>query len=256
MDRIAQQLRVVRHGLGIEAVAQLDLRAVVGVADPAVRMAHPPIDHARDVVDDPAQLRLPGAQLLGLALQLGDVAVQRDEAALGGPVVGDAQPAPVGELALERLAVAQARALEALRDPRFLPPDRLRQAPGPGEAPRQLGEAHAGSDRGLERRIESAIALVREHQTVLRVPQREAVRHALDRLAQPRLGIARAGLAVTQRPLDPSALFELGVEALLQVLKLGAALRQAQRELGSRRIPTARLPRRDLRVGSVGRGPR
>ena len=229
VHRVLQQLRVVGHRLGIEAMAQLDLRAVVGIGDPAVRMAHAAIDHARDVVDDAAQQRLARAQLLGLALQLGDVAVQGDEAALGGAVVGDAQPAAIGELALERLAVARVLAREALRHPGLLAPDRLRDAAGPGEAARQLRKAHARPDGALERRIEVAIALVGEHQTVLGVPQREAVRHALDRLAQPGFGFPRAGFALAQRPLDPSALLELRLQTLLRILQLGAARRELAR---------------------------
>jgi hypothetical protein len=94
VDRVLEQLRVVRHRLDIEAVAQLDLRAKVGVGDAAIGMAHAAIDHAWDVVDDAAQLRFPLAQLLGLALQLSDVAVQRDEATLGGPA--DRTPAASG----------------------------------------------------------------------------------------------------------------------------------------------------------------
>ena len=77
VDRVLQQPGVVGDGRGIEAVAQLDLRAVVGIADATVGVADAAVDHARDVVDDAAQLRLARAQLLGLAFELGDVAVQR-----------------------------------------------------------------------------------------------------------------------------------------------------------------------------------
>ncbi len=51
----------------------------------------------------PRSCGLARPQLLGLALELGDVVVQRDDAAVGGAAVAHAQPAAVGELALERL---------------------------------------------------------------------------------------------------------------------------------------------------------
>ena len=204
MDGVLEQRGVARHRRGIEAVAKLELRAVIGIADPAVGVADAPIDDARDVVDDAAQLGLALAQLLGLALELGDVGVHGDDAALGGPAAADPQPLAVGEPALDQLDRLLAALPRPLGDPGRLAADRLGDVALLGEPQDQLGKADAGPDRVGDRGVEVAIALVAEHEAVVRVPEHEAVRDALERLAQLGLGLLRPGFAIPQRTFDPA----------------------------------------------------
>ena len=141
---------------GIEAVAPLDLRAVVGVADPAVRMAHPAVDHARDVVDDAAQLGFLRAQLLGLALQLGDVAVQRDERRprrCGGRQTRSQRPSASwrsnGSPSRTRLRSRRSATQASSR------PTASGRQPDAARRRASSAKRHARPDAALERRIES-----------------------------------------------------------------------------------------------------
>ena len=83
---------------------------------------------------------------------------------------------------------------------------------------------------------------------VIRVPQREALQDALDRLAEPGFRIARAGLALAQRALDAAAFVELGLQAVLQLVQLGVTLYELLRQVGLRHVHPTRG-----RIGRVGR---
>ncbi len=242
MDGVLDQGGIARHRRRIEAVAKLELRAVVGIADPAVGMADAPIDHDRDVVHDAPQLGLALAQLLGLALELGDVAVHRDDPPLGGPATADPQPPAVGVPALDQLDRLRAPLLRPLGDPGRLAADRLGDVALPGELRHQLGKADAGPDRVGDRGVELAIALIAEHETVVGVPQHEAFRDALERLAQPGLGLPRPRLAVPVRPFDPAALIPLDLQALPRRGQLGALALELLHEV--RKARRRRLPGR------------
>ena len=146
------------------------------------------------------------AQLEFRMLEVGDVGVDRDDAAVMGVALGDLDPAAVGALLDQRLGrVAVAR--DPLGDPGVDPADRLADPTALGRAAHDRLERHAGLDRRGVARVEHlAVAVVAEHQAVGGIEQGEALRDALDRVGQPALQATDRGLRLLALRGQPLAL--------------------------------------------------
>src|SRR5215213_4772540 len=188
------------------------------------------VDLRRQVLGELARERLERRRFLrqvGLALlELGDVRVDRDRAAVLGAALTDHDPAAVAAPLHLRLAgIAVLR--EALRYPFLDPALGVLDGALRGRAPDDAPEGHARRHGALVARIEQpAIARVAQHEAVLGVVEDEALRDALDRLDEALLAEPAGVLGRLQRGdvVDPQhalAAGEADVTAVIGDLDIG-----------------------------------
>jgi hypothetical protein len=145
-------------------------------------------------------------EILFPLLQLGDVGIDRDGAAVLRSSLAHHDPASVAaplHLRLPRVAVP----LEALRNPGFDPAFRILDLAALRRAPDDGLERRAGGEVHLAVRVEHfLVAGIADDEPVLGVVIGESLRDALDRLSEPTLALHARQLRAPQRGdvIDPA----------------------------------------------------
>ena len=139
-------------------------------------------------------------------LEVGDIGVHGDDAAIVGASLSDLDPPTVGPM-LQNRRTRVAMLGEALGDPRIDPVCGGLDPPALGRAADDRLETHSGRNVRAQVRIEDlAIAAVAHDQSILRVEQREALGDALDRIGEPRLHLTHRRLGALPLGRQPFAL--------------------------------------------------
>ena len=118
-----------------------------------------------------------------LRLDIGDVGVDADDAALAGPPLVDLDPAPVGQRD-DMAAIRDLVQRDPLRDPAIGRDHRPQHAAGRSDLAEDLVEPNAGDYLVGELGPEREIGLVAQHEAIIRVEDRKALVDALDRVAE------------------------------------------------------------------------
>ena len=147
-------------------------------------------------VDNGAGGFLAGAPRRLVALDLGDVGLDRDNAAIAGRVLADLQAAAVGEIELDRAARVAVLG-DTAANPRLGVAAEVGDAPAFDEGAHHVLEGRARGDGRAGFGEEFAVEVVAQHQAVVRVEQRHALVHALDGFGQG-VAIGRRNLAVSR----------------------------------------------------------
>ena len=192
------------------------------------------VDLRREVLGELARERLERRRFLRQVrlalLELGDVGIDRDRAAVLGAALADHDPAAVAAPLHLRLAgIAVLR--QALGHPFLDPALGILDGALRGRAPDDGLEGHARRHRALVPGVEQpAVAGVAQHEAVLGVVEDEAFRDALDRLDEALLAQPAGVLGHLQRGdiVDPQhalAAGEADVTAMIGDLHVGRARR-------------------------------
>ena len=166
-----------------------------------------------------------GEILLAL-LELGDIGIDRDGAAVLGAALADHHPAAVvAALHLRLAGIAMLR--QPLRDPFLDAAFRILDIAALGGAADDALERRAGAQIDVEARVEQvAIARIADDQPVLAVVTDKAFGNALDRLGEPPLAAQSGLLGAAQRrdvvePIKPLAAADRDVAAVVGDLDVG-----------------------------------
>ncbi len=166
------------------------------------------VDH-RDALAHVLQRRRQDCRLrfdLGLfLLDLGDIGVDRDDASVGGAVVGNVEPAAGREPVFPQMTNAFGAPAQMFGHIGLRIVLRLRGQASFRRQHDQVAHMHARFHRIGELRVEFLVGRITGDQAVLRIPQREPCRDRLDRLFEALLsglGFLLAGLQIGDVGVD------------------------------------------------------
>ena len=160
------------------------------------------------------------APTLLVALQVGDVGIDADHAAVAGPALVDLHPAAIGQLVDIRPLGLPVFGQTLVQPTDAAIPDVL-DGPGPDRLKRYLGKCYSGDDLFAEGRPEGQILAVAHDKAVVAVEQGEALVDGLDRLGQPGLDGFRQFLGAGEIAVGPLQLVQRALQFKRALAHLG-----------------------------------